>query len=181
MSVFLSLSTVIYFTYKSMNKKKSLYAPISLNLPRSCSRAPNKTFYVRPIQDDVYGFASIGWICKRERRVGNYGIESFYWALEQFHGSFGDIGVHQDSQKIEFIMPELLIKELWSRFTGMRKYIYVNIINMKPATSILAKNKGRVMCHNFGHPALTSSFTKKNLQVKDSFATIVIGLPVLKL
>ena len=44
--------------------------------------------------------------------MGNYEIESFYWALEQLHGSFGDIGVHQDSQKIEFFMPELLIKEL---------------------------------------------------------------------
>ena len=33
----------------------------------------------------------------------------------------------------------------------------------------------RVVCPNFGHPALTSSFTKK-LQMKNSFATIVNGL-----
>ena len=38
------------------------------------------------------------------------------------------------------------------------------------------------MCPNFGHPALTSSFTKYEfLQVKNSFATIVNGLSVLKL
>ena len=41
-----------------------------------------------------------------------------------------------------------------------------------------------IVCFNFGqwHPALTSSFTKyKFLQVKNSFATIVNGLLVLKL
>ena len=39
-----------------------------------------------------------------------------------------------------------------------------------------------LVCPNFGHPALTSSFTKyKFLQVKNSFATIVNELSVLKL
>ena len=38
------------------------------------------------------------------------------------------------------------------------------------------------MCPNFGHSALTSSFTKyKFLQVKKSFATVVNGLSILKL
>ena len=40
----------------------------------------------------------------------------------------------------------------------------------------------RVVCPNFGHPALTPSFTKyRFLQVKNSFATNVNGLSVLKL
>ena len=40
----------------------------------------------------------------------------------------------------------------------------------------------RVVFPNFGHPVLTSSLTKyKLLQVKNSFATIVNGLSVLKL
>ena len=40
----------------------------------------------------------------------------------------------------------------------------------------------RVVCPNFGHPALTPSFTKyKFLQVKNSFATLVNELSVLKL
>ena len=40
----------------------------------------------------------------------------------------------------------------------------------------------RVVCPNFGHPALTPSFTKYNfLQVKKSFATLVNELSVLKL
>ena len=40
----------------------------------------------------------------------------------------------------------------------------------------------RVMCPNFGHPALTSSLPKyKILQTKNSFATIENGLSVLKL
>ena len=39
-------------------------------------------------------------------------VESFCWALEQFHGSSSDIGAHQDFQVPEFIMPELLPKEL---------------------------------------------------------------------
>ena len=38
------------------------------------------------------------------------------------------------------------------------------------------------MCPNFGHPALTSAFTKyKLLEVKNSFATLVNVLSVLKL
>ena len=40
----------------------------------------------------------------------------------------------------------------------------------------------RVVCHNFEHPNLTSSFTKyKILKMKNSFANIVDGLSVLKL
>ena len=40
----------------------------------------------------------------------------------------------------------------------------------------------RVVCPNFGHPVLTSSFTKfKFLHVNNSFATFVKGLSVLKL
>ena len=40
----------------------------------------------------------------------------------------------------------------------------------------------RVVCPNFGHPALTSSFTKyKFLHVKNSFETNVNGPSVLKL
>ena len=40
----------------------------------------------------------------------------------------------------------------------------------------------REVCPGFGHPALTSSFTKcKILQVKNSFAKIMNGLTVLKL
>mgnify|MGYP000279282549 CR=1 FL=1 len=40
----------------------------------------------------------------------------------------------------------------------------------------------RVVCPNFGHPALTPSFTKyKNFQMKNSFATLVNELSVLKL
>ena len=39
-----------------------------------------------------------------------------------------------------------------------------------------------VVCSNFGHPAIISSFTKyRFLQVKNSFSTIVNGLSVLKL
>ena len=75
---------------------------------------PKKTFYVRPIQDDT---------CRALRRLveflkekGTHGyiydVESFFWALKQLHGSFRDIGAHQDFQMPEFFMPELLIKEL---------------------------------------------------------------------
>ena len=40
----------------------------------------------------------------------------------------------------------------------------------------------RVVCPNFGHPALTPSFTKYQfLQVKNRFATLVNELSVLKL
>ena len=35
-----------------------------------------------------------------------------------------------------------------------------------------------VVCHNFGHPALTSSF-QINFKVKNSFPTVVNGLLVL--
>ena len=43
--------------------------------------------------------ALIGWIYKSERFVGFYDIESIFGgALEQLHGSFSDIGAHQDFQ-----------------------------------------------------------------------------------
>ena len=49
-------------------------------------------------------------------------------------------------------------------------------------TRSLENNKDRVVCPNFGHPALTSSFTKYEfLQVKNSFATILNKLSVFKL
>ena len=37
-----------------------------------------------------------------------------FWALEQLQGSFTDIGSHQEFQKPEFVMPELLLEELWT-------------------------------------------------------------------
>ena len=40
-------------------------------------------------------------------------VEVFWGALEQLHGSFRDIGAHQDFQMPEFIMPAQLIKGLW--------------------------------------------------------------------
>ena len=62
----------------------------------------------------------------------------------------------------------------------------INIVKSSPIidktySNFLAKDVKRVVCPNFGHPALTSSFTKcKFLQVNNSFATIVNGLSVLK-
>ena len=41
--------------------------------------------------------------------MGIYDVEIFWGALEQLHGSFSD----QEFQKLEFVMPELLLKELW--------------------------------------------------------------------
>ena len=38
------------------------------------------------------------------------------------HGSFSDIGVDQEFQKPEFVMPELLLKELWY-FTATLNFI----------------------------------------------------------
>ena len=45
--------------------------------------------------------------------VGIYDIESFFLSLDQLHGNLSDIGAHQDLQKPNFVIPELLIKELW--------------------------------------------------------------------
>ena len=41
-------------------------------------------------------------------------VESFFLALDQLHGRFSGIGAHQDLQKPNFVMPELLIQELCS-------------------------------------------------------------------
>ena len=49
--------------------------------------------------------------------MGIYDVESFFWALEQLHGSFSDIGAHQDFRKSKFFMPELLLIELWKKLT----------------------------------------------------------------
>ena len=56
---------------------KSWCAPISLKLTWSWSRAPKKTFYVRPIQDDVKGCAPLGW----KRKVPGY-----LWRRKLFFG-----------------------------------------------------------------------------------------------
>ena len=65
-------------------------------------------------------------------------------------------------------------------FNAYERVIFRPIHNFQ-ATKLIIK-LDRVVCPNFGHPALTSSFTKyKFLQVKNSFATIVNGLSVLKL
>ena len=40
-------------------------------------------------------------------------VEFFGGNLEQLHGFFSDIGAHQEFQKPELFMPELLLKELW--------------------------------------------------------------------
>ena len=42
--------------------------------------------------------------------MGIYYVESFFWALVQLHGSFNDIGAHEDFQKSKFFIPELLLK-----------------------------------------------------------------------
>ena len=57
-------------------------------------------------------------------------------------------------------------------------------INKSYSVLLLKKmfSKNRVLCPNFGHPAPTSTFTKYEfLQMKNSFATIVNRLSVLKL
>ena len=61
------------------------------------------------------GFAPIGRICKRERYLGIYDVEIFFWPLDQLYESFSDIGAHQDLQEPNFVLPELLIKELCLR------------------------------------------------------------------
>ena len=70
-------------------------------------------------------------------------------------------------------------------FFFLLKYVTVNEKNRTFICFILQKNirhTYRVVCPNFGHPAPTSSFTKYTfLQVKNSFATIVNGLSLLKL
>ena len=45
--------------------------------------------------------------------LNRFNVESFLGALDQLNGSFSDIVAHQDLQKPNFVMPELLIKELW--------------------------------------------------------------------
>ena len=48
-------------------------------------------------------------------------------------------------------------------------------------TQQIQKHIPKAVCPNFGHPALTSLFTKYELlHVKKSFATILNGLSVLK-
>ena len=81
---------------------KSWCAPIPLKLPWSSSRASQNIFYVRPIQDDMWVFMT------------------FLVALDQLHWSFSDIGAHQDFKKPNFVMSELLIKELWARLACIK-------------------------------------------------------------
>ena len=50
------------------------------------------------------------------------------------------------------------------------------LVDIRPSKPLTLEVKARVVCPNFGHPALTSSFAKYNfLQVKNSCAAIVNG------
>ena len=89
---------------KNLGFSKSWCAPISLKLNWSCSSSsasppPKKNFYARPTYLSLLHIQPIG-------------AKLFFGALEQLHGSFSDIGAHQDFQKSKFFMPELLLKEL---------------------------------------------------------------------
>ena len=68
-------------------------------------------------------------------------------ALDQLHGSFSDINAHQDFQKPKFVMPELLINELWLHPTQCKRklpkykkkyYLYVGtLLKVKHHSAIL--------------------------------------------
>ena len=41
------------------------------------------------------------------------------------HESYSDIGAHLEFQKPKFIMPELLLKELWVKLTKFKRVDYI--------------------------------------------------------
>ena len=49
-----------------------------MELIQSPHPPPKKKIYVRLIQDDVQGFAPIGWICRREKYLVIYDVEGFF-------------------------------------------------------------------------------------------------------
>ena len=76
---------------------KSWCATISLELLWSWSRATKKTFYV------PFSFTDLSNRCNALNVIlDRSGEESFFWVLDQVHGSFSDIGAHQDLQKAQF-------------------------------------------------------------------------------
>ena len=94
---------------------KSWWAPISLKLPWICSRA-----------QVTLSFIDLTNRCKTLHVIlYQSDVESLLWALGQLHGSFSDIGAHQDLQKPNFVMPELLLKELWD-YPGLRENAETN-------------------------------------------------------
>ena len=85
---------------------------MSLKLPWSYSRAPKNTFNVRNFHVPF----SLNDSTKRYKalhvNLNRSVVESIFWALEQLHGSFSDIGARQDFQYPELFMTELLLTEL---------------------------------------------------------------------
>ena len=70
---------------------------------------------------------------------------------------------------------DILLISSWADYVALQ-HVYRNIFVCS------CRAEGRVVCPNIRHPALTSSLTKyKILQEKDSPATVVNGLSVLKL
>ena len=64
----------------------------------------------------------------------------------------------------------------------MTFFILVIFVRLSKVISYKQYRGTRVVCPIFGHPALTSSFTKYNIiQVKNNFLTILNGPSVLKL
>ena len=93
---------------------KSWCAPISLKLPWSWSRAPQKLSTSERFKMTCRALHRLVESVKEKGSWVFMTWKVFLGALEQLHGSYSAIGAHQDFQKPEFFMPELLLKELWS-------------------------------------------------------------------
>ena len=67
--------------------------------------------------------------CKALRVILNRS-DVLFWTLDQLHGSFSEIGAHQNLQKPNFVMPELLIKELCLGFCSLVSKLQ-QVLNVK--------------------------------------------------
>ena len=85
----------------------------SLTNKKNCQE-PENTFYVKGNTVLWFVFSSHMTSLTNENTV-LLRSRNCILALWQLHGSFSDVGAHQDFQMPEFFMPELLIKELWKK------------------------------------------------------------------
>ena len=96
------LSVHSYFSNSSGMKESGLWnswcAPISLKMPWSCFRAPH--FFLRYIY--IFFFIDSTNRCKFLHILkveSEFWRRKYFWALEQLHEGFSDIGAHQEFQK----------------------------------------------------------------------------------
>ena len=137
---YLVLDRVLDYTHSSLSSssgmKKFGYLKILMRTyitktSMELFQSPQKNFLRQTDSRWSVGHRSVESV----KEKGTWVFMTIFFALEQLHGSFSDIGAHLEFQKPEFVIPELLLKD----------YDYTNICLKKSFTSHTERSNMKLM------------------------------------